>query len=189
MSFGEKLKEIRKRMGLTQEQLAEIMNVSRQAITKWESDLGLPDTDNLKELSQIFGITIDYLLNNDRTLPLLVMRKQLNKDDYKNNRFSYEDVLKKYYTDPYKIYILTREKKMNKLEAIFDFFIGSGTVQLADALGNMSPYYLVKKDNIKLLVNISNGVLEVKELDSNINENKFVIGKDKFHKNQQLILK
>ena len=78
---------------------------------------------------------------------------------------------------------------MNKLEAIFDFFIGSGTVQLADALGNMSPYYLVKKDNIKLLVNISNGVLEVKELDSNINENKFVIGKDKFHKNQQLILK
>lgn len=43
MTLGEKLKEIRKRFGLSQEQLAEIINVSRQAITKWESDNGLPD--------------------------------------------------------------------------------------------------------------------------------------------------
>ena len=43
MTLGQKLKEIRKRFGLSQESLAEIMNVSRQAITKWESDEGLPD--------------------------------------------------------------------------------------------------------------------------------------------------
>ena len=49
MTLGQKLKEIRKKFGLSQEQLAEIMNVSRQAITKWETDEGLPDTENLKE--------------------------------------------------------------------------------------------------------------------------------------------
>ena len=73
MTLGQKLKEIRKKFGLSQEQLAEIMNVSRQAITKWETDVGLPDTENLKELSRIFGITIDYLLDNNNELPLLVM--------------------------------------------------------------------------------------------------------------------
>ena len=47
MTLGQKLKEIRKRFGLSQEQLAEIMNVSRQAITKWENEGGLPDVSNL----------------------------------------------------------------------------------------------------------------------------------------------
>lgn len=75
MTLGEKLKNIRKRFGLSQEELAEIINVSRQAITKWESDIGLPDTDNLVGLSRVFGITVDYLLNKENDLPLLVMRK------------------------------------------------------------------------------------------------------------------
>lgn len=75
MTLGQKLKEIRKRFGLSQEQLAEIMNVSRQAITKWENDGGLPDINNLQELSKIFGITVDYLLNDKNVLPTLSMKK------------------------------------------------------------------------------------------------------------------
>ena len=65
MNLGEKIKECRKQAGFSQEQLAERLNVSRQAITKWETDAGLPDTENLKELSRIFGISIDYLLDNN----------------------------------------------------------------------------------------------------------------------------
>ena len=187
MTLGQKLKEIRKKFGLSQEQLAEIMNVSRQAITKWETDAGLPDTENLKELSYIFGITIDYLLYNNNELPLLVMKKKLNKEKYKNKISSYEEVLKEYYPAPWKIYILTREKKMSKLEWIFDFIIGAGTIDLADALNDMSPYYLVKKDNIKLLVNMKDWVLEVKELDPNINEKKFAVDKNVFRKHNELI--
>ena len=60
MNLGEKIKKIRKKFDLSQEQLAEIMNVSRQAITKWESNNGLPDTSNLQQLSKTFGITIVY---------------------------------------------------------------------------------------------------------------------------------
>lgn len=82
MTLGEKLKEIRKRFGLSQEQLAEIMNVSRQAITKWENDGGIPDISNLQELSKVFDITVDYLLNDDNQLPVLSMTKELDKDKY-----------------------------------------------------------------------------------------------------------
>ena len=75
MTLGQKLKEIRKRFELSQEQLAEIMNISSQAITKWENDGGLPDINNLQELSKIFGITVDYLLNDKNVLPTLSMKK------------------------------------------------------------------------------------------------------------------
>ena len=189
MTLGQKLKEIRKKFGLSQEQLAEIMNVSRQAITKWETDAGLPDTENLKELSRIFGISIDYLLDNNNELPLLVMKKKLDKENYKNKISSYEEVLKEYYPAPWKIYILTREKKMSKLEGIFDFIIGAGTIDVADALNDMSPYYLAIKDNIKLLVNIKDWVLEVKELNPDINEKKFIVDKNIFRKHNELVLK
>lgn len=189
MTLGQKLKEIRKKFGLSQEQLAEIINVSRQAITKWETDAGLLDTENLKELSRIFEISINYLLDNNNELPLLVMKKKLDKDNYKNKISSYEEVLKEYYPAPWKIYILTREKKMSKLEGIFDFIIGAGTIDVADALNDMSPYYLAIKDNIKLLVNIKDWVLEVKELNPDINEKKFIVDKNIFRKHNELVFK
>lgn len=180
MTLGEKLKEIRKRFGLSQEQLAEIMNVSRQAITKWENDGGIPDVSNLQELSKVFGITVDYLLNDDNGLPALSMTKQLDKDKYDGKISSYSVILKEYYPEPWKVYSLVREKKMSKLEATFDFLIGSGTVDLADALNDMSPFYLVVKDNLKMLVNIKDWTLIVYELPSDTNVKKFVYGKNKF---------
>lgn len=188
MTLGQKLKNIRKKFGLSQEELANLIKVSRQAITKWENDLGLPDTENLKELSKLFGVTIDYLLDNNTDLPLLVMRKNLDKTKYKSKLSSYEEILKEYYSEPWEIYILTRERNMNKLERLVDFFVDIMPITLADITGDISPYYLVKKDDLKLLVNIKDWVLEVTELDSNINEKKFVVGKNVFHKHQKLNL-
>ena len=189
MGFSENLQILRKMKNMSQEQLAERLDVSRQAVSKWETDAGLPDTENLKELSRIFEISIDYLLDNNNELPLLVMKKKLDKDNYKNKISSYEEVLKEYYPAPWKIYILTREKKMSKLEGIFDFIIGAGTIDVADALNDMSPYYLAIKDNIKLLVNIKDWVLEVKELNPDINEKKFIVDKNIFRKHNELVLK
>ena len=182
MTLGQKLKEIRKRFGLSQEQFAEIMSVSRQAITKWETDGGLPDISNLQELSKVFGITIDYLLNEESQLPALSMRKELDKEKYKNKLSMYLEVLKQYYPEPYEIYTLTRTKKLNFIELILDTFIVPeiGPISTADDLGNLSPYYLVKKDGLKLLVNIKNYTLEVIELPSNTNEKKFIYGQNKF---------
>ncbi len=101
MTLGQKLKEIRKRFGLSQEQLAEIMNVSRQAITKWESDTGLPDITNLQELAKVFGMTVDYFLDSERQLPALTMKIELDKEKYKNKLTMTIDVLKEYFPKPY----------------------------------------------------------------------------------------
>lgn len=59
MTLGEKLKNLRKRFAMSQEDLSEKLNVSRQIITKWENDAGLPDTNNLVELSKLYGISVD----------------------------------------------------------------------------------------------------------------------------------
>jgi Predicted transcriptional regulators len=64
MSLSEMLKELRRKNDLTQEQLAEELNVSRQAIAKWESGAGLPDIENLKNISIFFHVSTDSLLNN-----------------------------------------------------------------------------------------------------------------------------
>lgn len=64
MNFSEKLKEIRKNEGLSQEQLAEKIGVSRQAITKWETGKGLPDVENMVIIAEIFKTTLDELLRN-----------------------------------------------------------------------------------------------------------------------------
>jgi len=65
MSLGEKIREQRKQAGLSQEQLAEKLNVSRQAITKWETDKGIPDVANLIAISDEFGLSLDELIKGD----------------------------------------------------------------------------------------------------------------------------
>ena len=65
MKLSDKLKTLRKDAGLSQERLAEKLNVSRQAVTKWESGAGLPDIDNIVAISRLFGISTDDLLSVD----------------------------------------------------------------------------------------------------------------------------
>ena len=180
MTLGQKLKDIRKRFGLSQEQLAEIMNVSRQAITKWENDNGLPDISNLQELSKVFGITVDYLLDSNNQLPTLSMKKELDKEKYGNKLTMFQEVLKDYFPEPYEIYVLQRQKKMNIVEKIIDFFVDIMPITLADITSDVSSYYLIKKDNMNFLVNIKDYVLEVTQLPANVNDKKFIYGNNIF---------
>lgn len=64
MNLSAKLTSLRKQKGLTQMDLAEKLNVSRQAISRWEVGTAVPSTDNLKVLSELYGVTVDYLLND-----------------------------------------------------------------------------------------------------------------------------
>ena len=68
MTLGEKIREQRKKAGLSQEQLAEKLNVSRQAITKWETDKGIPDVANLIAISGEFDMSLDELIREDATV-------------------------------------------------------------------------------------------------------------------------
>ena len=65
MSLGERIKEQRKSCGLSQEKLAELVGVSRQAVTKWETDQSAPSTEKLFKLAEIFGTSVDLLIKND----------------------------------------------------------------------------------------------------------------------------
>ena len=82
MTLGEKLKEARKQAGLSQEQLSEKLGVSRSAIAKWETDNGIPDVDNLKVLSKLLNVSIDYLLDDGEVVDELVMREPYNLSEY-----------------------------------------------------------------------------------------------------------
>lgn len=68
MEFNEKLQQLRKSKGLTQEELAEAIFVSRTAVSKWESGRGYPNIDSLKELSRYFSVTIDELICPDEII-------------------------------------------------------------------------------------------------------------------------
>lgn len=68
MEFSEKLQTLRKQEGLTQEELAQALFVSRTAISKWESGKGYPSIDSLKEISKYFSITIDELLSSEELI-------------------------------------------------------------------------------------------------------------------------
>ena len=70
MEFHEKLQELRKRKGLTQEELAQELCVSRTAVSKWESGRGYPNIDSLKEMAKFFAVTIDELLSGDEVLSI-----------------------------------------------------------------------------------------------------------------------
>ena len=70
MEFNEKLQELRKQKGLTQEELAEALYVSRTAISKWESGRGYPNIESLKGISKFFSVTIDELLSGDEVLTI-----------------------------------------------------------------------------------------------------------------------
>lgn len=81
MEFNEKLQELRKQRGLTQEELAQSLYVSRTAISKWESGRGYPNIDSLKAIAKFFGVTIDELLSGDE---LLTIAEEDNKQKGKH---------------------------------------------------------------------------------------------------------
>ena len=78
MEFHEKLQELRKARGLTQEELAEALFVSRTAVSKWETGRGYPNIDSLKELSNYFSVTIDELLSSDKLLSIAERENKAN---------------------------------------------------------------------------------------------------------------
>lgn len=86
MEFHEKLQELRKNRGLTQEELAESLYVSRTAISKWESGRGMPGIESLKAISKFFAITLDELLSSEELLVIA-------EDDHKQKEMHIRDLI------------------------------------------------------------------------------------------------
>ncbi len=73
MEIAKRLQELRKKMGYSQEQVAEMLGISRQAVSKWESGQGNPDIDNVIKLTEIYDVSADYILlgrEQDAVVPI-----------------------------------------------------------------------------------------------------------------------
>lgn len=189
MTLGEKIKKARIENGLTQEQLSERMMVSRQAITKWEADKGIPDVSNLKLLAQLLNVSIDYLLDNGSEIDINVIRETIDISKYGKalikKKLTDKLMLEKYPSA--EIRTLLPQKKRDKVDKAFDFFIDFFTplCGFSDLQNSMkllgTEYYIVNEDNLQLFVSVNykEGYMESRrmvELHNTRTGDKFSVG-------------
>ena len=102
MNVSQKILLQRKKKGISQEDLANALNVSRQAVSKWESSQSVPDMDKIVALSSYFNITTDYLLKDEietidgadnyssKNVDMQMLNKELSENDFQNIRYEAE---------------------------------------------------------------------------------------------------
>ncbi len=190
MTLGEKIKEARKQCGLSQEQLSEKMAVSRSAVAKWETDKGLPDIDNLKLLSGLLNVSIDYLLDDGEAAEINVIREAISLSDYdlKSKSKIKNQIVREKFPDA-EIYPLLAELKLKKSEKIIDNLLGFFTdapFGLPKAINGFKnsdkAFFLVEESAKQYIVMITDEFMETRQLAKPVLKNKFEIGEWKFTK-------
>lgn len=181
MTFGEKLKKARIESGLSQEQFAENLAVSRSAVAKWESDRGMPDISNLKAMSQMLGVSIDHLVSDGDKLSLDIIKKPIDLSSYEKTgkcRSKADAAVLAEFGDCDMITALTTEKKLSKLENLLEWTIlPMNSLRLTENLklaGNS--WYLAERGSRQYLLNVTKEFITSQELPQHIGEKKFMIG-------------
>lgn len=190
MTLGKKIREARKQAGLSQEQLAEKMGVSRSAVAKWETDKGLPDVENLKILARLLGVSVDYLLDDGEMLDESIIRETYDISKFgKGIRKTKKDrVMLEKFPDA-RIYTLIGHIKPTKSEKIIDNLLGFftdapfGTPQLIHDMRNLDrEFYLVEKDGAQYFVTVTDEFVETRRLVTPVFTDKFEMGNWEFVK-------
>lgn len=158
MTFSEKLKEARKNAGLSQEQLAEKLCVSRQAVTKWETGKGMPDIENIKAVSGLLNVSIDYLLSDESEAALGEIREKIDLERYSpsNGAKTKRDAcVTEKFPDADHIYVLSPQKKKNAKEWIADFIMGPGSFEVFDNLSKIDKsFYLAEMKGKQFFITV-----------------------------------
>lgn len=183
MTFGQKLKAARTQAGMTQKEVADKLLVSRQAVTKWENDKGLPDIENLKTIAKLLNVSVDYLLDDGTALDMSVVREAIALSEYGTGRKKQlkDRVVRSRYPNA-EIMALMGEEKLTKAEKIIDNVILFVTplmdmIKLAKGLNNLSnEFYLVNDGDIQYLVVVTDEYIESRRLAEKITDKKFEIG-------------
>lgn len=196
MTFGEKIKSARKSAGLTQEQFADKLLVSRQAITKWESNRGMPDIENLRQLSKLLDVSIEYLLDDGERMDLSVMKEEIDLDAYPyDQKFSKrwpkktgkKDMIVRDKFPHAEIHALVGKQISTHGEKVTDNVLGwvfdapFGIPQFINGLKNTDKdFYLVNDVDKQYFVIVTDEFIESRKLANKITEKKFEIDNFQF---------
>lgn len=176
MTLGEKIREARSKYGLSQEQLAEKISVSRSAIAKWETDKGLPDVGNLKLLARILNVSVDQLLDEEESANTSILREYYNLAAYGYGcgRVKKDRVVREKYPDAV-IYPLLGRQELPNLDLPADHISDCRTSPADRVKQTDKSFYLIEKENRQFLVTVTDVFVETRPLASPVQGNRFCI--------------
>lgn len=175
-----KNKRFKKKTNISQEELADKVGVSRQTITKWESDAGLPDIENLKAIATLFNISIDELLDyKKKLLGEVILEEKYSLEGIKKEgkaRTKEETIVMKKFAKATSIYTLQKKKQWNWKKNLFWFLVeASYSPELEDFIENgiYSLFFVDEKDK-QYIVTMKKGIMKVVQLKILFNSNKII---------------
>ena len=174
MTLGGKIREARRKRGLSQEQLAERMSVSRSAVAKWETDKGLPDVGNLKVLARLLNVSVDNLLDEAEAMNESVIREAYNLAAYGYGckRVKKDRVVRDKFPDA-AIYPLLGRQELASLGMPADNTLDCRTNPLDQIKNTDKSFYLIERDGGQFLVTVTDKYVEVQPLDFSLCGNSF----------------
>jgi transcriptional regulator with XRE-family HTH domain len=182
MTLAEKLKDTRKNAALSQEQLAEKLCVSRAAVAKWESGKGLPDIENLKAISKLLDVSIDYLVDDGVEMDFRVTKEQIDLDSYEVTgrcRCQQDAAVLARFPEATRINQLSLIHQLNKIEWWADF-LTMGLYTMIWGLSHWKTwtghYYLVEQNQRQFFVAVDKEFITATSMPKKIEKNKFYIG-------------
>lgn len=184
MTLGEKIREARKRSGLSQEQLAEKMCVSRSAVAKWETDKGLPDIGNLKTLGKLLNVSVDSLLDEEQTVRAAAVREPYNLASYGRGckKVRKDRFIREKFPDG-QIYTLLGRLEPTMAEKVVDNVLGFlteapfGVPEFINSIKNLDKeFYLVELGDAQYFVTVTDEFAETRLLEPKITESDFRLG-------------
>ncbi len=187
MTLGEKIRKARNHSGLSQEQLAEKMCVSRSAVAKWEAGNGLPDIENLKLLSRILGVSLDQLLQEDSALSI---REPVNLALWGRgcNKVKKDRIIRSKFPDALIHSLLAQisPTREDQIIANVPSFLTDAPLGIPAYMGGGKntdrEFYLVEQENCQYFVMVTDTFLECGILEQKITESRFSMGNWNFIK-------
>ena len=176
MTLGEKIREARRKCGLSQEQLAEKMSVSRSAIAKWETDKGLPDVGNLKLLARLLSTSLDRLLDDAEEADESVIREKYNLIAYGPGckKVKKDRVVRERFPNA-KIYTLLAQQEITELKRFSDN-VTDCHMTVDELIKDVNKsFYLIEIDGRQLFVTLTDSFIETRPLEQPLESNSFSI--------------
>lgn len=181
MTLGGKIRDARKRCGLSQEQLAEKLCVSRSAIAKWETDKGLPDIGNLKILSRLLNVSVDHLLDDEESEECPMIRERFNPAAYGRGckKVIKDRVMRDKFSDAKIHGLLGRKELPRGADMKRELLYASpckGPEHVSAIKDQDKEFYLVEKEGKQFFVTVTDEFVETRLLEQPLSGNSFCFG-------------